>query len=135
MNVLRRGLSVLMISSLLSVSIPAFAATEIMEDDLDGRPTAGAALADAGIARPLMLAGTIGGAAVFLASLPFSILGGNVKEAAKTLVIDPANATFRRCMGCTTVQDELKTQNTAMAQSGQYMMVAQGSYQEPQPAQ
>lgn len=130
MNMFRRTVSVLMLTSLIGASIPAYAATEMLDDEIDGRPTAGAALADAGIARPLMLAGTLGGAAVFIASLPFTILGGNVKEAAKTLVIDPANATFRRCMGCTTVQDERKTDQYTAPMSNQYVMVAQGSYQE-----
>lgn len=53
------------------------------------------------IARPLLLATTAVGTGLFLASLPFSILGGNVEEAADTLVIDPAWLTFGRCLGCT----------------------------------
>jgi hypothetical protein len=134
MNTFRRTVSALMLTSLIGASIPANAATELMEDELDGRPTASAAIADAGIARPLMLAGTLGGAVVFVASLPFSILGGNVKEAAKTLIIDPANATFRRCMGCTTVQDERKTAHYVAPMPSQYVTVASGSYQDT-PAQ
>jgi hypothetical protein len=52
------------------------------------------------IGRPLLLAATGVGTGIFLASLPFSILGGNVKEAANTLVIGPARQTFIRCLGC-----------------------------------
>jgi hypothetical protein len=82
-----------------------------MEDELDNRPSAGAAVADALVARPLMLAGTIGGTGLFVVSLPFSVISGKVKEAADVLVVKPANATFRRCLGCTSVQDDRKHEN------------------------
>ncbi|ABA57854.1 hypothetical protein Noc_1360 [Nitrosococcus oceani ATCC 19707] len=52
------------------------------------------------IARPLLLVATGLGTGIFLASLPFSALGGNVKEAADTLVVGPARQTFTRCLGC-----------------------------------
>lgn len=52
------------------------------------------------IGRPLLLAATGLGTGIFLASLPFSLLGGNVKEAANTLVVGPARQTFVRCLGC-----------------------------------
>ncbi|SDG51418.1 hypothetical protein SAMN05216571_1171 [Onishia taeanensis] len=63
-------------------------------------PSGGAMVADALVARPLLALATVGGAAVFLVSLPFSALGGNVDDAARTLVVAPAEATFRRCLGC-----------------------------------
>lgn len=107
----RRIASALALSALLTLGNTAYAAQEIMNDELANRPTAGASVADTAVARPLMLAGTIGGAAIFLASLPFSILGGKVKEAADTLVVGPAKATFTRCLGCTTVQDQRKHEN------------------------
>lgn len=108
MNTFRRASAAVMLVSLISASLPSHAAIEVMEDGLNDRPTASAAVADSAIARPLMAAATVGGVIAFAATLPFSILGGNVKETAKTLVLDPADATFRRCMGCTTVQDERK---------------------------
>ena len=52
------------------------------------------------IGRPLLLVATGLGTGIFLASLPFSVLGGNVKEAADTLVVSPARQTFVRCLGC-----------------------------------
>ncbi|ADJ28163.1 hypothetical protein [Nitrosococcus watsonii] len=52
------------------------------------------------IARPLLLVATGLGTGIFLVSLPFSVLGGNVKEAADTLVVGPAQQTFTRCLGC-----------------------------------
>jgi hypothetical protein len=67
---------------------------------LEARPSGGAMIADALLARPLLAAATLGGTAVFLVSLPFSALGGNVESAAKTLIKIPAEATFRRCLGC-----------------------------------
>ena len=58
--------------------------------------------ADAVVGRPLGLVVTTVGVAAFLVSLPFSALGGNVLEAADALVVDPAKATFVRCLGCRT---------------------------------
>ncbi|MDR5868329.1 hypothetical protein [Halomonas koreensis] len=68
--------------------------------DAEARPSGGAMVADALVARPLLAAATLGGTAVFLVSLPFSALGGNVEGAAETLIRTPAEATFRRCLGC-----------------------------------
>ena len=64
------------------------------------RPSAGAMAIDLIVARPALLAVTVAGAAVFLVSLPFSAMGGNLQEAGDTLVRGPAAATFRRCLGC-----------------------------------
>jgi hypothetical protein len=64
-------------------------------------PSAMAMTGDALIARPALLVATIAGGAVFLVSLPFSALGGNVDEAVDVLVKGPAKATFVRCLGCT----------------------------------
>jgi hypothetical protein len=66
------------------------------EDD----PTAFAMTGDLLIARPVGAVVTAVGAAVFLVSLPFSALGGNVEQAADTLVVGPARETFVRCLGC-----------------------------------
>ena len=55
----------------------------------------------------------LGGTAVFVITLPFSALGGNVEESAKALVVGPAKTTFTRCMGCTEVQDALKHREIA----------------------
>ena len=55
---------------------------------------------DAVIARPVGTAITILGAAAFVVTLPFSALGGNIKQSAQTLVVKPAKETFVRCLGC-----------------------------------
>ncbi len=56
--------------------------------------------ADTLIARPLLLGATAVGVGVFVVSLPFSFLGGNVGDSADALVKVPAVATFQRCLGC-----------------------------------
>lgn len=52
------------------------------------------------VARPFGVVWTVAGSALFVVSLPFTALGGNVKQAADTLVIGPAKETFVRCLGC-----------------------------------
>ena len=69
------------------------------------RPSGLEMTTDAILVRPLMFVGTVLGAGVFVVSLPFSALGGNVGEAADTLVTTPFKATFVRCMGCSKSND------------------------------
>lgn len=64
-------------------------------------PSALAMTGDALLIRPALLATTVVGTAVYIVSLPFSLLGGNAAEAGETLVVGPAKATFVRCLGCT----------------------------------
>lgn len=63
-------------------------------------PKAYAMLGDLIIARPLLIGATAVGAVAFVVSLPFTALGGNVKEAGQALVADPAREAFARCLGC-----------------------------------
>ncbi|KFX70669.1 multidrug transporter [Pseudomonas taeanensis MS-3] len=65
-------------------------------------PKGYAMIGDLIIARPLLIGATALGAVAFVVSLPFSALGGNVKEAAQSLVVEPGKAAFVRCLGCTT---------------------------------
>jgi hypothetical protein len=92
-----RQLKKLMLVLVLAVGIqmPALAQSE-------ESPGAGTMAADLLVARPLGVAFTALGTAVFVVSLPFSALGGNVPEAAEKLVLEPARETFVRCLGCTT---------------------------------
>jgi hypothetical protein len=85
---------------LLGVTLltPWFAHAQTVEQDNSFLAMTGDLL----IARPLGLLATVAGAAVFLVSLPFTAAGGNVAEAGQTLVLGPAEATFVRCLGCTT---------------------------------
>ena len=65
----------------------------------DDEPSAGAMAADLVLARPLGIASTALGCVVFVASLPFSLPGGNTKAAFKATVVKPAAFTFKRPLG------------------------------------
>lgn len=113
MESIQRRLLALLVSLMVGVaSVPA-SAEENLDDQVNNRPTATAMLGDAILARPLLLVLTAGGTAVFLASLPFSALGGNVTEAGKMLVVGPAKQTFVRCLGCTAIQHEWRDKQVA----------------------
>ena len=62
-------------------------------------PTAGTMLADTVMVRPLTLVGTAVGVVAFVVTLPFSALGGNVGDAGRILVVEPAKYTFIRPLG------------------------------------
>ena len=59
----------------------------------------GSMVVDGLLVRPLGLVATVGGAALWVVTLPFSALGGNAGEAADALVVDPARFTFVRPLG------------------------------------
>lgn len=61
--------------------------------------SAGAMAIDAVAVRPLGLIATALGTGLFVVSLPFSALGGNVDQAAESLVVAPARFTFVRPLG------------------------------------
>ena len=62
-------------------------------------PTAGGMLADTVLVRVPMFVATVVGVVTFVVTLPFSALGGNMDEAGKTLVLEPAEYTFVRPLG------------------------------------
>jgi hypothetical protein len=75
---------------------PALAASE----DWTRQEASGVAMGfDLIVLRPLGLAATVGGVALFIVSLPFSALGGNTDEAANKLVKAPFAYTFNRPLG------------------------------------
>ena len=90
------AMSMALLLSMPQLSMAASKSGIVVEE-----PTALAMTGDALVARPVGLVITIIGAAAFLVTLPFSLLGGNAGEAAKTLVGGPAKTTFVRCLGCT----------------------------------
>lgn len=65
------------------------------------QPTALAMTGDLVLARPALLVMTVAGTAAFILSSPFSAIGGNIGDSAKTLIVGPGKATFVRCLGCT----------------------------------
>ena len=60
---------------------------------------AGMMVVDALLVRPLGLAALVAGTAFFILSLPFSVLGWNVKESAEEMVVKLAKFTFFRPLG------------------------------------
>ena len=91
----RQGRSILIVAALCA----ALSGTANAAEN-DGKPSSGAMAADMLIGRPLMLVATAVGLTVYVASLPFSLAGGNAEEAGKALVVGPAKNTFVRCLGC-----------------------------------
>lgn len=104
-SIQRRVLALAMSFVMAAVSLPAFANDGMSDDPAYDRPGFFAMTIDLGLVRPLTLVGTVAGLGVFIASLPYSVLGGNTAEAGKALVVTPAKATFLRCLGCTPAQD------------------------------
>ena len=91
---MRKTLTAALVAGLLA---PGLAAASTVPE----RPGGVAMAADVLLARPLLLVSSVVGTGLFLVSLPFSALGGNVGEAADALVVTPVKATFVRCLGCT----------------------------------
>jgi len=93
-NTYRALLAMLMAVMLLAPSI-SVAANRSGEN-----PSAGAMVADALVARPLLLVATVVGTALYVVTLPFTLAGGNAGDAAKALIVGPGESTFVRCLGC-----------------------------------
>jgi len=95
-------LTSLLVAGVLAVSTSVVPVTAAAFDDyttVDAKPTGAEMLADFVLVRPLMLVSTVLTTATFVVSLPFSLLGGNVGDAAKSLVVEPAKYTFVRPLG------------------------------------
>jgi hypothetical protein len=83
-------------AALIAVPFGSVLAQEVpYEKDRDP----GAMAADLVFARPVGLAAIVAGTAVFLFSIPFSLMGGNTGQAWQKLVIDPTEYTFHRPLG------------------------------------
>ena len=90
----------LMAASLLLLTSLSFAPVSLANAyDLNGVEPTGGEMAFDALARPIMVVGTLVTTALFLVSLPFSLLGGNASEAANNLVVEPFKYTFLRPLG------------------------------------
>lgn len=67
---------------------------------VEENPGAFIMMGDLLVARPIGLALFGLGSVVFVATLPFSMLGGNALDAGKVLVLEPGKEVFVRCLGC-----------------------------------
>jgi hypothetical protein len=81
----------------VAVGVPPAMALD--QEQVNREPSTNEVLADALIARPLGLVGTIIGAAAFVVSLPFTIPSGTTDRAAEAMVAKPARYTFKRPIG------------------------------------
>ena len=84
--------------SLALVSVPLSATAQSIVQDHKAKEAATMA-ADALLVRPLGIAATVLGFGLFVISVPFSALGGNVPEAWNAMVARPAVFTFARPLG------------------------------------
>jgi len=56
-------------------------------------------IGDALLVRPMGIVATVAGTAAFVLALPFTLPSGTAEQAARTLVVEPAEYTFRRPLG------------------------------------
>jgi len=92
------------------------------QNAVDEDPNALIMVGDLVVARPIGVVMTVGGVAVWLVSLPFTLLAGHAGEAAETLMQGPAEATFMRCLGCRNtgyVSKDLSQDDNNKAEAGQ----------------
>lgn len=94
---LKRFTAMLVIITLVGMTFAGAAGAAVIGED--EQVTAGKMAADALIVRPLGIVATVVGSVLFVVSLPFSALGGNINEVGQRLVVDPAVFTFKRPVG------------------------------------
>ena len=92
-----RFIAFLLIATL--VFVPCATAAAGADQNQDDGIGAGAMAADFFIVRPVGAVSVVFGTALFIVSLPFSVLGGNAGNAAKKLVAAPFKYTFTRKLG------------------------------------
>ena len=92
---LKTFLTAAAIAAAAALASPAHAYDQVIDDT----PSAEAMTFDLLIVRPLGLAGTIVGTAVFLVALPINLLTFNFVDPARRLVVEPAKFTFVRDLG------------------------------------
>jgi hypothetical protein len=100
-RILPRCLALLL--ALSSIGVPGLGAAAGMYQGPfagpDDGPSDADMVADAFLVRPFMLVGSVATTATFIVTLPFSLLGGNVGEAAENLVKEPWKYTLVRPLG------------------------------------
>jgi hypothetical protein len=78
---------------------PAIAGSMGYDDEYEGSPSAEGMAFDGVLVRPVSLVGSLVSTLFFVVSLPFSATGGNVDEAAHSMVAEPFQYTFKRPLG------------------------------------
>ncbi len=96
-KMLKTPMIILLISGL--VLIPFGSSALAQDQSLYEENSAEQMFVDFLLLRPLGIAVTAVGTAMFIISLPFSASGGNVKEAFQKMMAEPAKFTFARPLG------------------------------------
>lgn len=101
MKVFTRNILVFVLATALALAPVAVAAADspTAQQAPKDEYSAGQMIADLIFGRPLGLAATVVGTALFIATIPFSAAGGNLEQAGQVLVKDPAMFTFKRPLG------------------------------------
>lgn len=96
-KITKRSIGLLLVITLIVIPFgtSALAGSRTVDEENSGALMT----ADLILARPLGIVATAFGCAVFIVSLPFSALGGNVKQASQKLIKEPAAFTFSRPLG------------------------------------
>ncbi len=96
-KIVKQSTAFFLIAALLFVPFGSSAIASVDFEKKD--PSGGAMFADFVLVRPVGIVALVAGSVLFVISLPFSALGGNVKVAARSLVVKPAKFTFIRPLG------------------------------------
>lgn len=89
----------LVITMTFTLSVPqVMAANDAVV--IEENPSELAMAADLVLVRPTLFVASVLGSGLWLVSLPFSLAGGNAKQAGDALVVKPIKGTFVRCLGC-----------------------------------
>ena len=96
-KIVKQSMAFFLIAALLFVPFGSSAIASVDFEKKD--PSGGAMFADFVLVRPVGIVALVAGSVLFVISLPFSALGGNVKVAARSLVVNPAKFTFTRPLG------------------------------------
>ena len=87
--------------TILTMTISPLSALAAHDDFPENKEPAdpGVMLVDLVLARPVGAIATIAGSLIFVVALPFSLLGGNTDDTWQSLVVSPAEYTFKRPVG------------------------------------
>ena len=92
MKTRKMQIMVLCLSLLMAFAAPCQAQDDVEKQEWRRRYK----VTDLLVVRPLGLLMTIGGSALFAVTLPFTVISGDVDDAADTLVKEPAKIAFSR---------------------------------------
>ena len=98
----RKGNKTLALLLIIALSVPLnlISGSAYAADNYRATGPSPASMAvDGLVVRPLGIAATVIGTAIYIVTLPFSAAGGNVSEAGDSLVKEPYRMTFRRPLG------------------------------------